>query len=59
MFKMAGEPLGEGKLFLLITEEAKKRGLRPTGNVWLISETGPNKKTAEHTYTLVAAAEIE
>ncbi len=59
MFKMAGEPLGEGKLFLLIAEEAKKRGLRPTGNVWLISETGPNKKTAEHTYTLVAAAEIE
>lgn len=28
MFKMAGEPLGEGKLFLLIAEEAKKRGLR-------------------------------
>lgn len=59
MFKMAGEPLGEGKLFLMIAEEAKKRNLRPTGNVWLISETGPNKKTAEHTYTLVAAAEIE
>lgn len=57
--KMAGEPIGEGELFLMVAKEAQERGLRPTGNVWIISETGPNKKTADHTYTLIAAIEIE
>ena len=43
----------------MVAKEAQERGLRPTGNVWIISETGPNKKTADHTYTLIAAIEIE
>lgn len=59
IMKMVGEPLDGGKHFLMVAEEAKKRGFRLTENAWIISETGPNKKTAERTYSLVVAIEIE
>ena len=38
---------------------ANMRGLSLTGKSWLVSETGPNKKTANRTYTAIIGAEIE
>lgn len=59
VLKIADIPPGGGKLFILLKEEAKRRGLTLTGKAWTASETGPNKKTAKQNYTMIAAVEIE
>lgn len=42
-----------------LQEEAARRGLTLTGKSWMISETGPHKKTAKRSYTTIIGAEIE
>lgn len=42
-----------------LQEEAARRGLTLTGKSWMVSETGPHKKTANRTYTTIIGAEIE
>ena len=59
MIKSAGHANSVTGLYALLTAEAERRGLTLDGNTWAVSETGPNKKTAGHTYTIVAAAEIK
>lgn len=68
-FALHGAPLGGEKVLkddkkyrgggFYLQEEAKRRNLTLTGKSWLISETGPNKKTAARTYTAIIGAEIE
>lgn len=42
-----------------LQEEADRRGLTLTGKSWMISETGPHKKTAKRSYTTIIGAEIQ
>lgn len=53
----SGMPMHGSGVYL--QEEADRRGLTLTGKSWMISETGPHKKTAGHTYTTIIGAEIE
>lgn len=57
--RFAGEPLSGGKTYYMLQDEAMRRGLTLTGRAWTVSETGPNKKTANKTYTMIISAEIE
>ncbi|MDE6200333.1 MAG: MerR family transcriptional regulator [Clostridiales bacterium] len=68
-FALGGAPLvGDGLLKndgryrgggFYLQEEAARLGLTLTGKSWMVSETGPNKKTSNRTYTVVLGAEIE
>ena len=42
-----------------LPEEAARRGLTLTGKSWMMSETGPHKKTTKRSYTTIVGAEIE
>lgn len=42
-----------------LQEEADRRGIKLTSKSWMVSETGPHKKTANRTYTTIIGAEIE
>ncbi len=57
--KYSGHLIYGGQIYYMLQEEAIKRGLTLTGKVRTISETGSNRKTAEHTYTIILSAEIE
>lgn len=68
-FALNGAPIDVGNVLkddkkyrgggFYLQEEAKRRGLKLTGKSWLVSETGPNKKTSNRTYTAIIGAEIE
>lgn len=68
-FALSGAPLsGDGVIKsdgkyrgggFYLQEEAQRRGLTLTGKAWMVSETGPHKKTTNRTYTTIIGAEIE
>lgn len=57
--KYSGEVFGGGKIYYILQNEAKNRGIELNGNVWSLSLTGPNKKTKRQTYTITVGAELK
>lgn len=68
-FAIGGEPLtgesilkSDGKYRgagFYLQEEAGRRGIKLSGKSWMLSETGPHKKTTNRTYTTIIGAEIK
>lgn len=47
-----------GNYYKILQDEAKRRGLTLSGRAWVITGTGPHRKTASRTYTFIIGAEI-
>lgn len=56
--KYIGELPPGGKLYSMFQKAANKLGITTLDTAYVISETGPNKKTNRQTYTFVISAEI-
>lgn len=58
VMKYVGDFLEGGQAYFMLQQEADRQNLTLSGKAWTVSETGPNKKTSNRTYTLVIGAEI-
>lgn len=59
VIKMTGKENSIAQMRQLLADEARRRGIELSGNMWGISETGPHKKTARHIFTIILGAEIK
>ena len=58
VMKLTGAAPDIGGLLPLLFAEAERRGIKLSENLWTMSETDPNRKTAVRLYTYVIGAQI-